>query len=98
MADQELDLRPVRLPDRHPTVFRAYDALPVGGSVVVVTEHDPADLRVAFDVEHPDSYGWEPLGQGPDAWRLRITKRSSTPLPRAMRCCPIRSGLRLADC
>ena len=84
MDSGEIDLRPLRKPDRHPTVFRAYAAVPVGGSVVLVNDHDPRHLRDEFEVEYPGGHGWDYLGAEPGAWRIRITKRAATPLPRVV--------------
>jgi len=82
MADNELDVRPLRKPDKHPTIFATYSALPVGESFVLVNNHDPKHLRAEFDVDHPGSYDWEYLDKGPEMWRIQITKLASTPLPR----------------
>ncbi|OBF80228.1 hypothetical protein A5791_08825 [Mycobacterium sp. 852002-51163_SCH5372311] len=82
MAQNELDVRQLRKPDKHPTIFATYSALPVGESFVLVNNHDPRHLRDEFDADHPGSYGWEYLDKGPEVWRIRITKLASTPLPR----------------
>ncbi|ODU20876.1 MAG: hypothetical protein ABS80_18045 [Pseudonocardia sp. SCN 72-51] len=82
-APFELDVRPLLKPDKHPTIFRTYDALDVGESFVLVNNHDPRHLRNEFNTDHPDGYGWEYLDRGP-AWRIRITKLASTPLPRVI--------------
>ena len=87
MADkdlEELDVRQLRKPDKHPTIFSTYAALPVGGSFVLVNNHDPKHLRAEFDIDHPGSYQWDYLEKGPEAWRIRITKLTSTPLPRVL--------------
>jgi uncharacterized protein (DUF2249 family)/quercetin dioxygenase-like cupin family protein len=84
MSDHELDVRLLRKPDKHPVIFRAYEELPVGESLVLVNDHDPRHLRDEFDVEHPGSYGWEYLAKDRGAWRIRITKLSATPLPRVL--------------
>ena len=84
MIDRELDVRPLRKPEKHPTIFRAYDALAVGGSFVLVNSHDPRPLRGEFDTNHPGSHGWEYLERGPEVWRVRISKLASTPLPRVL--------------
>jgi uncharacterized protein (DUF2249 family) len=84
VADQELDVRPLPKPDKHPAIFRAYDVLAVGESFVLVNNHDPQHLHDEFEIEHPGSYGWEYLGKGPDAWRIQISKLASTPLPRIL--------------
>ena len=81
---QELDVRPLRKPDKHPTIFRTYDALAVGESFVLVNNHDPKHLRDEFDTDHPGSYGWDYLERGPSAWRIRISKIAGTPLPRVV--------------
>ncbi|MEU4535462.1 DUF2249 domain-containing protein [Streptosporangium sp. NPDC023825] len=82
MNDQELDVRPLRKPDKHPTIFATYGALAVGDSFVLVNNHDPRHLRDEFDAEHPGGYGWDYLDKGPRTWRIRITKLASTPPPR----------------
>jgi uncharacterized protein (DUF2249 family) len=84
MPDQELDVRPLRKPEKHPTIFRTYDALAVGESFTLVNNHDPKHLRGEFDTDHPGGYDWEYLDSGPDVWRIRITKLASTPLPRVL--------------
>jgi uncharacterized protein (DUF2249 family)/quercetin dioxygenase-like cupin family protein len=82
MTAQELDVRPLPKPDKHPTIFRTYDALAVGESFVLVNNHDPRHLRAEFDTDHPGSYGWDYLERGPRAWRIRISKIAATSLPR----------------
>ena len=59
MPEPELDVRPLRKPDKHPTIFAAYGDLPAGGSFVLVNNHDPRHLHDEFESEHPGSFGWE---------------------------------------
>ena len=84
MGDHELDVRPLRKPDKHPAIFRAYAAVPAGESLVVINDHDPRQLRDEFELEHPGSYAWQYLAKDPGAWQIRITKLASTPLPRIL--------------
>jgi uncharacterized protein (DUF2249 family) len=81
---QEVDVRGLRKPDKHPAIFQAYNSLEVGGSVEVVNDHDPKHLREEFAADHSGSHDWEYLTDGPGTWRIRITKLSSTPLPRVL--------------
>lgn len=81
---QELDVRPLRTPDKHPAIFAAYAALPVGDSFVLVDDHDPKHLRDVFEVEHPGSYRWDYLRREPRDWRIEITKQAAAPLPRVL--------------
>jgi len=80
----ELDVRGMRKPDKHPTIFATYAALPVNGAFVLVNDHDPQHLREEFEADHPASYGWEYLTREPRNWRIKITKLASTPLPRVL--------------
>lgn len=84
MADAELDVRPLRKIDKHPTIFKTYDALAVGDSFVLVNNHDPQHLHDEFETDHHGSYRWDYLDHGPGVWRIRITKSASTPLPRIL--------------
>lgn len=84
MADNELDVRQLRKPDKHPTIFATFAALSVGESFVLVNNHDPKHLHDEFEADHAGSYGWEYLEHGPAVWRIRITKLTATPLPRIL--------------
>jgi uncharacterized protein (DUF2249 family)/quercetin dioxygenase-like cupin family protein len=84
MSDHELDVRLLRKPDKHPVIFRAFEELGVGESLVLVNDHDPRHLHDEFDVEHPGGYGWEYLAKDRGAWRIRITRQAATPLPRVL--------------
>ncbi|MDQ2813807.1 MAG: DUF2249 domain-containing protein [Actinomycetota bacterium] len=83
MPELELDVRPLRKPDRHPAVFQAYDALTAGESLVLISNHDPRHLHDEFDIEYPGSHGWDYLAAGPEAWRIRIRKLAAA-LPRIL--------------
>jgi uncharacterized protein (DUF2249 family)/quercetin dioxygenase-like cupin family protein len=84
MGDHELDVRPLRKPDKHPAIFQAYAVVPVGESLLLVNDHDPRHLHDEFEVEHPGGYTWDYLAKDPGPWRIRITKLASTPLPRVL--------------
>lgn len=84
MPDQELDVRPLPKPDKHPRIFELFGALALGESFVLVNNHDPKHLRREFEKEHPSGFGWDYLDRGPAAWRIRISKLASTPVPRIL--------------
>lgn len=81
MAANELDVRPLRKPDKHPTIFATYAGLSVGESFVLVNNHDPKHLRAEFEADYPGGHGWEYLEKGPHVWRIRISKLTDTPPP-----------------
>jgi len=84
MADTELDVRRLRKPDKHPTIFATYAALDVGESFVLVNNHDPKHLRAEFDADLPGGFGWEYVERGPEVWRIRISKFAKTSVRRAV--------------
>jgi uncharacterized protein (DUF2249 family) len=84
MANDVLDVRPLRKPDKHPTIFASYRALSLGESFDLLNNHDPVHLRDEFDSEYPGAFSWDYLQRGPQVWRIRITKRSLTALPRVL--------------
>jgi uncharacterized protein (DUF2249 family)/quercetin dioxygenase-like cupin family protein len=84
MGEREVDVRTLRKPDKHPAIFKAYAAIGVGESLVLVNDHDPRHLRDEFEVEYPGGYSWEYAAKEPRHWRIRITKLASTPLPRVL--------------
>jgi uncharacterized protein (DUF2249 family) len=84
MPDLELDVRPLRKPDKHPTIFAAYAGLAIGESILLVNNHDPRHLREEFEIDHPGGHRWEYLTRGPKEWRVRISKLASTALPRVL--------------
>lgn len=81
---QELDVRGMRKPDKHPAIFATYAALPVGAAFVLVNDHDPQHLHEEFETDHAGSYSWEYLNREMRDWRIQITKLASTSLPRVL--------------
>ena len=68
--DLVLDVRPIPHAIRHASVFGAFDAIPVGGSLVLVAPHNPVPLL--NQLAERSSIGVEYLVEGPEEWRLRI--------------------------
>jgi uncharacterized protein (DUF2249 family) len=84
MGDQQLDVRGMRKPEKHPAIFQAYAGLGVGESFVLVNDHDPRHLHDEFEVEYPGGYAWDYLARDRGAWQIRITKLAATALPRVL--------------
>ena len=79
-----LDVRGMAKPDKHPTIFAAYDELAVQESFVLVNDHDPVPLRQEFERDYGPGFDWDYLHQERGDWQIRITKRAATPLPRVV--------------
>jgi uncharacterized protein (DUF2249 family) len=72
--DPTLDVRPIPPKDKHPTIFETFDDLAPGDHFVIVNDHDPKPLYYQFQAERPGEMEWEYLEEGPDLWRVRLTK------------------------
>ncbi|MCK9485150.1 MAG: DUF2249 domain-containing protein [Dehalococcoidia bacterium] len=69
-----VDVRPLPPREKHPKVFATFDALPVGGALQLVNDHDPRPLFYQMQAERPGQVGWDPQEQGPERWVIRIAK------------------------
>ena len=69
-----LDVRMIPPPQRHPMIFQRFVALPVGGSFILVNDHDPKPLYYQLNFEYSGQLGWDYLEQGPEVWRVRISR------------------------
>jgi uncharacterized protein (DUF2249 family) len=71
----ELDVRAIPPREKHPAIFRAFDELASGESMVIINDHDPRPLRYQFMAERPDIFEWQYEAEGPEIWRVRISRR-----------------------
>ena len=51
-----------------------FDALLPGEALQLVNDHDPQPLRQQFEVRSAGAFKWAYLQQGPDLWRVQISK------------------------
>ncbi|HET9947765.1 MAG TPA: DUF2249 domain-containing protein [Longimicrobiales bacterium] len=78
MAEQRtLDVRVLTPREKHPTIFHTFEGLAPGESFVLVNDHDPKPLRYQFDYEYAGKFGWTYLEQGPDVWKVEITRKAT---------------------
>lgn len=71
----ELDVRVIPPREKHPAIFRTFDGLAEGQAMVIINDHDPRPLRYQFMAERPDSFAWTYEAEGPEIWRVRISRR-----------------------
>ena len=62
---------------KHPTIFVRFDELSGGESLTIHNDHDPKPLYYQLLGERGNIFNWEYLEQGPEWWRVRITKRAN---------------------
>lgn len=71
----QVDARLYEPKDKHPTIFNTFEALTSGESMELINDHDPRPLHYQFIIERPDTFEWEYLEEGPEVWRVSITKK-----------------------
>lgn len=79
-----LDVRPIPPAQRHPMIFQRFAALPVGGSFVLVNDHDPKPLYYQLNFEYSGQLEWDYLERGPAVWRVRIGRAAASDSPRRL--------------
>ncbi|HQH08895.1 MAG TPA: DUF2249 domain-containing protein [Phycicoccus sp.] len=70
----ELDVRAVPHAIRHATVFGALTAIKSGGSMILVAPHNPLPLLAQIDERENGAISVSYLDEGPEAWRLKLTR------------------------
>ncbi len=60
---------------KHPTIFVRFDALAEGESLTLHNDHDPKPLYYQLLGERGNIFTWEYLEEGPEWWRVRISKK-----------------------
>ncbi len=72
-----IDVRDMVPRERHPLIFATFDRLPSGQAMLLVNDHDPKPLYYQLMAERPEQAGWQYLEEGPEVWRVQITRRTT---------------------
>ena len=59
---------------KHKVIFETFDGLKPSEAMLLVNDHDPRPLRYQFESTHPGHFSWEYLEQGPETFRVKISK------------------------
>lgn len=71
---KELNVSSIVPRERHPLIFKTFDELNKGEAFVLINDHDPKPLQYQFMHEREGVFAWDYLQQGPDEWKVKITK------------------------
>ncbi len=69
-----VDARVLPVPQKHPTIFRAFDGLAVGETMLLINDHDPKPLYYTFAAERAGEVEWRYLESGPEVWQVAIRR------------------------
>lgn len=74
VSETIIDVRQIVPRMRHSLIFMTFEQLVSGEGFVLVSDHDPRPLLYQFNVAHPGEFGWDYQEEGPDVWRIRISR------------------------
>lgn len=74
-----IDVRQIPGPQRHQLIFQTFESLQNGEALELVNDHDPFPLQNQFNVMKHGQFNWDYLQQGPEIWRVRISKIAKPP-------------------
>lgn len=72
---KELDVTKIEGRIKHKTIFQLFDDLKEAESFVIKNDHDPKPLFYTFQAEREGTFEWEYLEEGPEWWRVKLTKK-----------------------
>jgi len=84
-----LDVREIPPTERHPLIFRRFDALREDEAFVLVNDHDPRPLYFQLNFEYNGQVGWDYLEQGPTVWRVRVGRTTPSHKQRSIPLRPV---------
>lgn len=73
-TNRVVDVRQTPPAQRHPMIFGMFESLEPGQSFELVNDHDPKPLYYQFQAERTGQFEWNYLEQGPETWRVEISK------------------------
>lgn len=73
-ADRVMDVRPIPCSVKHGLIIKTWLDLGVGEHFVLLNDHDPVPLHYQFAAQWPNTFSWQHLAQGPNEYRVKITK------------------------
>jgi uncharacterized protein (DUF2249 family) len=72
--DKVMDVRPIPCSIKHSLIMKTWYQLPVGDYFILLNDHDPVPLRYQFQAQFGNALGWEYIEQGPEDFRVKISK------------------------
>lgn len=61
--------------DKYPTVHKTFESLKIGEKMELINDHEFRPIFThKFPVDFPDMYEFTYLEEGPEVWRVAVTK------------------------
>ncbi len=62
---------------KHATIFKVFDTLKAGESLIIHNDHDPKPVYYQLQSERGDVFTWQYEQQGPQWWDIRVTRKAA---------------------
>ena len=59
---------------KHKVIFETFEGLKTSEAMLLINDHDPRPLRYQFEATKTGHYTWEYLEEGPETFRVKISK------------------------
>lgn len=69
-----LDVHAIAPPLRRRLIYRAFDGLPVGAVLELISDRDPLPLLAELEASCAGAFELHTIESGPSAWRVRLRK------------------------
>ena len=70
-----VDVRIYEKGKKKSVIFKTFEELGLGETMELINDHDPLPLHQQFVLNFPEHFEWKYLEQGPEIWRIGITKK-----------------------
>ena len=77
-----MDIRQISANTAERLTLQAYETLRVNDSLILLNDDDPHELYETLEREFAGSFSWETLTTDQGEYRIRMTKRATTAMPR----------------
>ena len=81
-SEREVDIRQISANTAERLTLQAYETLRVNESLILLNDDDPHQLYETLEGEFAGSFSWETLTTDQGEYRIRMTKRATTAMPR----------------
>lgn len=75
MSEETIEVHAIPKAQRHMEIFKKFDELKAGDSMMIVNDHDPVPLLIEFVRTRAGQFVHEYVEQGPKYWSVRITRK-----------------------
>ena len=69
-----IDVRQFAPVMKHHVIFSVWEALSHGTTMYLINDHDPKPLYYQLSAEHPGTFEWNYIENGPEIWRIEVVK------------------------